>query len=84
LELGVLVGGGDVGIAEQMSHGRTVAEPCNRPCLVLLLTVPGTAPTTSTADLPVNAEVMQPPIETSKLVNNFCPSHALLPTGQGV
>jgi hypothetical protein len=29
LELWLLVGGGDAGIAEQMSHGRTVAEPCD-------------------------------------------------------
>jgi hypothetical protein len=26
----VLVGGGDAGIAEQMTHGRSVAEPCDR------------------------------------------------------
>jgi hypothetical protein len=31
----------------------------------LLLTVPRTAPTTSTADASVSAEVMQPPIETA-------------------
>jgi hypothetical protein len=30
LELGVLVGGGDAGIAEQVSHGGSVAEPCDR------------------------------------------------------
>jgi hypothetical protein len=30
LELGVLVGGGDTGIAEQMSHSRSVAEPYDR------------------------------------------------------
>jgi hypothetical protein len=37
--------------------------PTPRP--VLLLTIPRTAPTTSTADQSVSAEVMQPPIETS-------------------
>jgi hypothetical protein len=26
----LLVGGGDAGIAEQMTHSRTVAEPCDR------------------------------------------------------
>jgi hypothetical protein len=30
LELWLLVGGGDSSIAEQMTHGRTVAEPCDR------------------------------------------------------
>ena len=30
LELRLLVGGGHAGIAEQVSHGRTVAEPCDR------------------------------------------------------
>jgi hypothetical protein len=30
LELGVLVGGGDAGVAEQVSHAGTVAEPCDR------------------------------------------------------
>ena len=28
LELWLLVGGGDASITEQMSHGRSVAEPC--------------------------------------------------------
>jgi hypothetical protein len=36
-----------------------------KPRLVLLLSVPRTAPTTSTADASVSAEVMQPPLETS-------------------
>ncbi len=36
-----------------------------RPRPALLLTVPRTAPTTSTADASVSAEVMQPPLETS-------------------
>ena len=30
LELGLLVGGGDAGIAKQMTDGRSVAEPCDR------------------------------------------------------
>jgi hypothetical protein len=30
LELGLLVGGGDAGIAKQVFHGVTVAEPCDR------------------------------------------------------
>jgi hypothetical protein len=42
-----------------------LAATAARPRLVLLLTAPRTAPTTSTADLSVNAEVMQPPLETS-------------------
>jgi hypothetical protein len=36
-----------------------------RPRAALLRTGPRTAPTTSTPDPPVNAEVMQPPIETA-------------------
>jgi hypothetical protein len=30
LELGLLVGGGDTGIAKQVSHAGSVAEPCGR------------------------------------------------------
>jgi hypothetical protein len=30
LEVGLLPGGGDAGIAEQVSHALTVAEPCDR------------------------------------------------------
>jgi hypothetical protein len=29
LEVGLLVGGGDAGVAEQMAHAMTVAEPCD-------------------------------------------------------
>jgi len=29
LEVGLLVGGGDAGVAEQMAHVSTVAEPCD-------------------------------------------------------
>jgi hypothetical protein len=37
LELGVLVGGGDAGVAELMSHGGSVAEPCdNVGCATLI------------------------------------------------
>jgi hypothetical protein len=38
-----------------------------RPRPALVLSVPRTAPTTSTADASVHAEVMQPPIETSNV-----------------
>ena len=37
LELWLLVGGGDAGIAKQMSHGGSVAEPYDRPgCATLI------------------------------------------------
>ena len=37
LELGLLVGGGDAGIAKQMSHSGSVAEPYDRPgCATLI------------------------------------------------